>query len=211
MVQAELNTKLEKKQLKKQVNKQKGFTLIEIAIVMVIIGLLLGGVLKGQEIIQNAKLKNAINQYNGIIAAAYSYQDRYASLPGDDANASARFGLGSNGNGNGNGTISGNFDTTTAGAESRLFFQHLRAAGLVKGAADDESQPIHPWGNVVGVEDNRYNMDGLVVCYDDLEGDIAEILDRQNDDGIPNAGTVQGHATQTSYVLTSQYDVCFRF
>jgi prepilin-type N-terminal cleavage/methylation domain-containing protein len=209
MVQAELNTKLEKKQLKKQVNKQKGFTLIEIAIVMVIIGLLLGGVLKGQEIIQNAKLKNAINQYNGIIAAAYSYQDRYASLPGDDANASARFGLGSNGDGNG--TISGNFDTTTAGAESRLFFQHLRAAGLIKGAATDEAQPIHPWGNIIGVEDNIHGLDGLVVCYAGLEGDTAEILDRQNDDGIPNAGTVQGHATQTSYVSTSQYDVCFRF
>ena len=67
--------------------KQTGFTLVEIAIVLVIIGLLLGGILKGQEMITQAKIKNVINDFNGITAAVTSYQDRYRALPGDDLNA----------------------------------------------------------------------------------------------------------------------------
>jgi prepilin-type N-terminal cleavage/methylation domain-containing protein len=63
--------------------KQSGFTLIEIAIVLVIIGLLLGGVLKGQELIQNARVRNMIAQQDGIKAAFFSFQDRYRGVPGD--------------------------------------------------------------------------------------------------------------------------------
>ena len=65
-------------------NNQKGFTLVEIAIVLVIIGLLLGGILKGQEMIIQAKIKNAITDFSGVSAAYYGYQDRYRALPGDD-------------------------------------------------------------------------------------------------------------------------------
>src|SRR5665647_40387 len=67
--------------------RQTGFTLVEIAIVLVIIGLLLGGILKGQEMITQAKIKNVINDMNGITAALNSYQDRYRALPGDDKGA----------------------------------------------------------------------------------------------------------------------------
>ena len=49
----------------------KGFTLVEIAIVLVIIGLLLGGILKGQEMITQAKIKNSIADFSGISAAYY--------------------------------------------------------------------------------------------------------------------------------------------
>ena len=69
------------------VRKQQGFTLIEIAIVLVIIGLLLGGILKGQEMITQAKIKNSIADFSGISAAYYGYQDRYRAIPGDDPNA----------------------------------------------------------------------------------------------------------------------------
>jgi prepilin-type N-terminal cleavage/methylation domain-containing protein len=68
----------------KQWKGQKGFTLVEIAIVLVIIGLLLGGVLKGQQLIANAKLKSLVNHANGLSAAVFAYQDRYKALPGDD-------------------------------------------------------------------------------------------------------------------------------
>ncbi len=64
--------------------KQSGFTLIELAIVLVIIGLLLGGVLKGQELINSAKIKNIVNDFNSTSAAIYGYQDRYKALPGDE-------------------------------------------------------------------------------------------------------------------------------
>ena len=63
---------------------QAGFTLVEIAIVLVIIGLLLGGILKGQEMITQARIKNVVNDFNGITAAYFAYQDRYRAVPGDD-------------------------------------------------------------------------------------------------------------------------------
>jgi len=64
-----------------------GFTLIEIAIVLVIIGLLVGGVLKGQELITGARVRNLISQQDGIKAAFFGFQDRYRALPGDYAAA----------------------------------------------------------------------------------------------------------------------------
>src|SRR5664279_144684 len=69
--------------------QQSGFTLVEIAIVLVIIGLLLGGVLKGQELINSAKVKNFANDFRNIPLFIYAYQDKYKALPGDDANVAA--------------------------------------------------------------------------------------------------------------------------
>src|SRR5207244_4180406 len=71
--------------------RQQGFTLVEIAIVLVIIGLLLGGILKGQEMITQAKIKNVIADFSGVSAAYHGYQDRYRAIPGDDPNADTRW------------------------------------------------------------------------------------------------------------------------
>ena len=70
---------------------QRGFTLVEIAIVLVIIGLLLGGVLKGQEMITQARIKNVMNDLNGVSSAFFAYQDRYKQIPGDDNGAVGRW------------------------------------------------------------------------------------------------------------------------
>src|SRR5258708_35563955 len=70
-----------------QKKQQRGFTLVEIAIVLVIIGLLIGGVLKGQELIYNQKVKSTYDAYRQYTAAMYGYQDRFKAIPGDDANA----------------------------------------------------------------------------------------------------------------------------
>src|SRR5688572_4707505 len=96
-------------------NRQKGFTLIEIAIVLVIIGLLLGGVLKGQELITGARVRNLIAQQDGIKAAYFGFLDRYRALPGDYAQAQANIPNiaaanpcgATPGNGNGTGQIQG--------------------------------------------------------------------------------------------------------
>src|SRR6476620_3558482 len=72
----------------------RGFTLIEIAIVLVIIGLLLGGVLKGQELITGARVRNLISQQDGIKAAFFGFQDRYRALPGDYAAADTNINCG---------------------------------------------------------------------------------------------------------------------
>ena len=72
--------------------RQSGFTLIEIAIVLVIIGLLLGGILKGQELINSARVKNLATDFRNIPLFIYGYQDKFRALPGDDSAAVAHVG-----------------------------------------------------------------------------------------------------------------------
>src|SRR5207245_4862960 len=84
---------------------EAGFTLVEIAIVLVIIGLLLGGILKGQEMITQAKIKNIVNDFNGVTVAVTSYQDRYRAIPGDDRNATTRWTVQAPASGDGDGVI----------------------------------------------------------------------------------------------------------
>jgi len=187
--------------MKKQ---QSGFTLVEIAIVMVIIGLLLGGVLKGQEVITNARIKNINNDYNGISAAVYSYQDRYRALPGDDAAADAHVG-GTLGPGTiGNGIIEGTFNDATctnpvaAGdPEPCLVWEHLRSSGLVSGVAASGIQPTNALGGLIGLETgdgvaaNDNSISKLFIGFAGITGDMAVILDEQNDDGNPNLGSIR--------------------
>src|ERR1035437_6988898 len=102
---------------------QSGFTLIEIAIVLVIIGLLLGGVLKGQELINSARVKNLATDFRNLPVLIYGYQDKYKALPGDDINAVSH--VAATNNGNGNGIINGKWDTTTqtVNDETQWFWQ----------------------------------------------------------------------------------------
>src|SRR5437660_8360025 len=81
------NLGLNNKGQRPMTKRRQGFTLVEIAIVLVIIGLLLGGILKGQEMITQAKIKNVVADFSGISAAYHGYQDRYRAIPGDDPNA----------------------------------------------------------------------------------------------------------------------------
>src|SRR3954469_12827463 len=99
-------------------NRNQGFTLVEIAIVLVIIGLLLGGILKGQEMITQAKIKNLINDFNGLADAMYSYQDRYDAIPGDDVNANTvgRWGAAAFG-----GDVNGTFIRGTTAAATEVY------------------------------------------------------------------------------------------
>ena len=199
--------------MKKQ---QSGFTLIEIAIVLVIIGLLLGGVLKGQAMMDNAKIKRASNDFNGISAAIYSYMDRYAALPGDDPNAFARWGLSAAIASQGDGIIDGAWNANLATAESSLVWEHLRAAGLISGAGF--AMPANPFGGTFGVEDAAAGttaiVTGSVICMNGVEGQFGEILDIQLDDGVGNTGDV-GNSSETAplgpsaaYVLTGSYTMC---
>jgi prepilin-type N-terminal cleavage/methylation domain-containing protein len=187
--------------------KQAGFTLVEIAIVMVIIGLLLGGVLKGQEIITNAKIKKLENDYQGVTAAIYSYQDRYRALPGDDSRADDRFG--SVAAGDGNGKVKGNFNSTTDTEESRLFWLHLRNAGLVAGATDEPQQPPNAFNGVTGVSsENGAGLPpgALFVGFSGIPYDIARIVESQQDDGESNNGNVQASLDGTTTAATSYED-----
>lgn len=196
--------------------RQSGFTLVEIAIVLVIIGLLIGGVLKGREMITNAKIKRIENDFGGISAAIFAYQDRYGVLPGDDPAAATRFSgtWRSSDNGNGNGNISGGWNSTNNGSESRKIWKHLRGSGLIAGPVDNTNasyqQPSNSFGGLIGVDLNLYNLSGHNIVFGEIPGDIAQILEARGDDGVPSTGSIQSNNSQTVYAIDTRYDVAYR-
>ncbi|HMM46423.1 MAG TPA: prepilin-type N-terminal cleavage/methylation domain-containing protein [Thiobacillaceae bacterium] len=176
--------------------RQSGFTLIEIAIVLVIIGLLLGGILKGQELITQGRIRNVSNDFQSVTAAINLYQDRYRALPGDDLGAAARWAEpAATASGNGDGVISGAYNATcnaNSTTESCLFWQHLRLAGLVGGASTDRTQAVNATQGRTGVQNGGLGLVGPVICSNNLPAKIAQAIDAQFDDGDARTGTVRG-------------------
>jgi prepilin-type N-terminal cleavage/methylation domain-containing protein len=189
--------------------KQAGFTLVEIAIVLVIIGLLLGGILKGQEMIVQAKIKNTISDFNGILAAYNGYIDRYRALPGDDTGAGRWTGatVVTAANGGGNSIIQGSFSSTADTDESRLFWQHLRLSGFVPGTG--AAQPVNAHNGIVGVQTGQgpaqgaspsvtavftnggVGLAGVLICSSLVPDKVAIAVDNQTDDGAAVSGQVR--------------------
>ena len=198
--------------------QQSGFTLVEIAIVLVIIGLLLGGILKGQELINSAKVKNLANDFRVIPTYIYAYQDKFKSLPGDDLQA--------------NGVIDGNWNTTTNTDEAFLFWQHVRMANLAAGPTDVTDPtyiPTNAVGGKLGISSaatGQIQVTGMSgtyqVCSQGILGKFAKQLDIQMDDGNTATGSMRtiadapagpGTAAITTATVddATSYTVCMTF
>jgi prepilin-type N-terminal cleavage/methylation domain-containing protein len=194
---------------------QSGFTLIEIAIVLVIIGLLLGGVLKGQELINSAKVKNLASDFKNVPIFIYGYQDKFRYLPGDDPNAASHVNNATscapdaaNHCVKGNGLIDGAWSASGVADESYVFWQHVRLAGLLTGSTDTTS-PDYPQlntnGGHIGVQSNlnfktiTLDSKGIaslitgtyIVCSDGILGKYVKHLDSTLDNGNVDTGSMR--------------------
>ena len=184
--------------------KQRGFTLIKIAIVLVIIGLLLGGVLKGQELITAARVRNLISQQDGVKAAYFGFLDRFRALPGDYSQAVANIaGVTPASDGNNNGRI----EALGAGIltdEHIAAWDHLSKAGFINGSYNyavvpetTASAPTNPYARYLRIiYDNVYGAGGGANRHNlktgnQIPSDLMAEIDRKIDDGNPLGGTFQ--------------------
>ena len=211
--------------------KQSGFTLIELAIVLVIIGLLLGGVLKGQELINSAKVKNMAGELKNVQLYLNSYQDKFRAIPGDDKSVVAHVGTSTVTPvaGDGGGSLGGAWSATTG--EAFQFWQHVRLAGLVGGTTDTTSTsyiPTNSEGGTEGIQSNPQDtITGLTgsyaICSAGITGKLAKQMDILLDDGDTTKGAVMvaenvtGLAAATPVASnvagfdSTKYVLCFAF
>ena len=184
-------------------NRNGGFTLVEIAIVLVIIGLLLGGILKGQELINNAKVRAIADRQNSLKVAWFSFIDRFAALPGDYVQAHIYI----------TGAERGDGDGLISVEEAPLAFQHLSASGYLRCGhctetnTDSVTKPtaanslINNYGGVMSIwhDSEHYALPTagtgvprlMVHTGPRIPSNILAEVDRKIDDGIPNTGDMR--------------------
>jgi len=186
---------------------QAGFSLIELAVVLIIMGLLMAGVLKGRDLIESARLKRVVSQLNEYRTATSTFIDKYDALPGDFNKASINIKANLR-NGNGNGIIDG--AGLGSGSEALAFWSHLASAGLIGNPGHESDINIGEFGkgapeSSIGggftVENNPNSLSGLWFILGKKHGDHgtgalltptqAMSIDKRLDNGNPTSGKVR--------------------
>ncbi|MEQ8661569.1 MAG: prepilin-type N-terminal cleavage/methylation domain-containing protein [Gammaproteobacteria bacterium] len=192
--------------------RQGGFTLVEMAIVLVIIGLLLGGILKGQELIQSARVRNIADQNSGVQAAYYGFIDRYRQVPGDWSAVNAVKaipGVTTGGNANGRLDAVGGNDYT----EALALWEHLSKSRFIQGnfvggndqpTVDETDQaPRNAFNGFLMLYRSSDYYDPNASPSDQLNltlgagipVNVLAELDRKIDDGLPRSGVLRHAVT----------------
>ena len=191
--------------------RQKGFTLVEIAIVLIIIGLLLGGILKGQELINSARVRNLADQNAAIQTAYYGFIDRYRQVPGDWLATEATRAIGKTVNTPASGTRVGNGRVDNNRAEAAAVWEQLARAEFLSGGftpattapanetAYAKNAPLNAFnGPLILTQNQSYTGDGATPparlnlhLGRNIPVNIARELDVKIDDGLPNTGSLR--------------------
>lgn len=202
------------------IRRQQGFTLVEMAIVLVIIGLLLGGILKGQELITSARVRNIADQNSGVQAAYYGFIDRYRQVPGDWSQANAVKAIPGVTSG---GDSSGRLDGDPPWKEGLALWEQLSKSGFIQGNyTGGTSKPTQDDVNLA--PRNAFN--GFLMLYSSsdyydtattpseklnlvlgagIPVNVVAELDRKIDDGLPQSGVVrQGVTSGGTFDTVSQ-------
>ncbi|MDB2414607.1 prepilin-type N-terminal cleavage/methylation domain-containing protein [Rickettsiales bacterium] len=209
--------------------KESGFTLVELSIVIVIIGLIVAGIFAGQDLIKQARVKSVIDESNKYKMAWNTFKLKYNAFPGDMDNASSYWGAATNGNGD---------RYVAVATESYYAWHHLALSNMINGVytgAPDSNNCTFGvncpgsargaggyvyWGDSTNGNRLRYakptSNSGLTTAT--INPQDAKSIDDKLDDGVPDAGNVlsaTGAAatgtclTGSVYTLTNEADACY--
>ncbi len=165
-----------------------GFTLLEMANALVIMGLLVSGGIKGHAMIQSAMAHGVMKQTEELSAAALTFYDKYGVYPGDENQANIPPGDSTN-RGNGNRRIEA--------SERFELFEDLQQAGLINGPFDGSNDlPFHAFGDTVEIRWLNAAPSSLgpghYFLFNNLPAEICQEIDLKYDDGNRSTGSITG-------------------
>ena len=199
---------------------RKGFTLIELSIVLVVIGLVIGGILAGVDMVRSAELRKVIAETTAYKTAIYTFENKYGGLPGDIINATTFFPTATNGNGNGHIDYLGGVV-----GEEYYAWQQLALAGLIEGTYTGATMSLPQSklangyyrvsyqtgvyttnGNMISL--NSYNTATSLADGPILSPKNVYSLDLKSDDGLAASGKIMGFNQQgVPGCVTNDYTV----